>query len=53
MVRARCLLWARLLATTFIIDHDIDIIVVEVVKSRTFLFIAGKCRSGCVGIGVF
>lgn len=52
MVRARGLLrvWC---VFAVIIDHDIDIIVVEIVESHTLLFITRKGCGGLVDVRVF
>ena len=52
MVRARCLLRARCVLVV-IINHNIDIIVVEIVKAYALFFITRKGCGGLVGVRVF
>ena len=51
-VRARCLLRAWCVFAV-IVNHDIDIIVVEIVESHTLLLIARKSCGGFVDVRVF
>jgi hypothetical protein len=52
-VWTHCILrWARFSIVAFIIDHNVHIIVVEVMESSTLLFIAGKGRGSNVGVRI-
>lgn len=52
-VRTHCILrWARAPIIAFIINHNVHIIVIEVMESSTLLFIAGKSRGGNVGVRI-
>lgn len=51
MVRAG--LWIRGAVTAaFIIDHDIDVIIIKVMETGTFLLVASKGRRGCVDVRI-
>ena len=44
--------WARVSIVAFIFDHNVHIVVVEVMESSTFLFIVGKGRGSNVGVRI-
>lgn len=52
-VWAHCILrWARVSTVTFIIDHNVHIIVIEIVESRALLLVTGKSRGRRVGVRI-